>query len=69
MIDLTNEQVDELRAELPEMDYDWILTRIETLKSDPGYRGNAALVVHKEWLEMQEVQLINLALRRYGSHD
>ena len=69
MIDLTSEQVNELRAELPEMDYDWILNRIETLKSDPGYRGNAALVVHKEWLEMQEVQLINLALRRYGSHD
>jgi hypothetical protein len=69
MTELTLEQVDALRAELPETDYNKILARMDQLKTDSIYAGSCSLVAIQEHERERELALINLALRRYGSHD
>jgi hypothetical protein len=69
MTELTLEQVDALRAELPETDYGKILARMDQLKTDPIFADNYSLAAIQEHERERELALINLALCRYGSHD
>jgi len=68
MTELTSEQVAALRKELP-TDYDWILNRMKELKSDPLHSNNYEVRALEDYMQLKEVELVNLALRRYGSHN
>lgn len=69
MTELTIEQVQALRRELPEVDYGKILDRMKQLKADPLHKHNYEILAIQEHERAREAELVNLALRRYGSHD
>ena len=68
MTELTSEQVAALRKELL-IDYEWLLNRMKELQSYPEHKNNYELVAVEEYNKAREVELVNLALRRYGFHD
>lgn len=68
MTELTMQELDALRAQLP-TDYDKLLNRMDELRADGTPIDNIGLVAMQEHYLERELALVNLALRKYGSHD
>ena len=71
MTDLTMEQLDALRAELPE-DYDWLECKLKEAKDDPNnkYKHDFTIAgdILMEYKRKRELALVNFALHKYGNH-
>lgn len=69
MTELSHEDVAALRELLPEINYGKILKRMAELKANPLHKNNYELVAVQEHQRDREVELVNLALRCYGTRD